>query len=81
MWPWPPQMPSSHQRSGRCHASFNSPSDLMLLLGLTAGAVIYQTLGSYYDARRFPAPGRMIDIGSCRLHVKELGAGSPAVVQ
>src|SRR5947207_2092202 len=53
---------------------------LILLLGLIGAAMIYQTLGSYHDARRFPAPGRMIDIGPCRLHLKDVGAGSPTVV-
>jgi pimeloyl-ACP methyl ester carboxylesterase len=55
------------------------------VLGLIAAAVISQTLGSYYDARRFPAPGRLINIepcgvGPCRLHLNEQGVGSPVVV-
>jgi pimeloyl-ACP methyl ester carboxylesterase len=53
---------------------------LVVVLGLIAAAIIYQTLGSYYDARRFPAPGRLIDIGVCRLHLNEQGLGSPVVV-
>jgi pimeloyl-ACP methyl ester carboxylesterase len=53
---------------------------LVLVLGVITAAIMYQTLGSYYDARRFPAPGRLIDIGVCRLHLNEQGAGSPVVV-
>ncbi|MFL6352231.1 MAG: alpha/beta fold hydrolase [Bryobacteraceae bacterium] len=57
---------------------------LVVVLCLMAAAMIYQALGSYYDARRFPAPGRLIEIGSsgvrpCRLHLNEQGVGSPAV--
>lgn len=32
------------------------------------------------DPSHFPPPGRMIDIGGCRLHVRISGSGSPAVV-
>jgi pimeloyl-ACP methyl ester carboxylesterase len=53
---------------------------LVVLLGLIAAAIIFQALGSYYDARQFPAPGRLIDIGPCRLHLNEQGVGSPVVV-
>jgi pimeloyl-ACP methyl ester carboxylesterase len=53
---------------------------LLVVLGLIAAALVYQTLGSHYDARRFPAPGRLIDIGPCRLHFNEQGVGSPIVV-
>ena len=40
----------------------------------------YQALGLYFDARRYPPPGRVVDIGSCRLHLYEQGSGKPAVV-
>jgi pimeloyl-ACP methyl ester carboxylesterase len=53
---------------------------LIVLLGLIAAAMAYQTLGSYYDAGRFPAPGRLIDVGPCRLHLNEQGAGNPVVL-
>lgn len=53
---------------------------LLSLLGLLAVALSYQALGIVYDNRRYPAPGRLIDIGGCRLHLREAGSGSPAVV-
>jgi pimeloyl-ACP methyl ester carboxylesterase len=53
---------------------------LILLLSVVAAAMAYQTLGSYYDARRFPAPGRLINVGPCRLHLNEQGVGNPVVV-
>jgi pimeloyl-ACP methyl ester carboxylesterase len=53
---------------------------VIVLLGLAAAAIIYQIVGSYYDARRFPAPGQLIDVGSCRLHLNQQGTGTPVVV-
>jgi pimeloyl-ACP methyl ester carboxylesterase len=40
----------------------------------------YQRIAEARDRRRFPAPGRMVDIGGRRLHLVTAGEGSPAVV-
>jgi pimeloyl-ACP methyl ester carboxylesterase len=40
----------------------------------------YQRIAEARDRRRFPAPGRMVDIGGQRLHLVTAGEGSPAVV-
>jgi pimeloyl-ACP methyl ester carboxylesterase len=53
---------------------------LIVFAGLLVVGVVYQALGSWRDARRFPAPGRMVDVGSCRLHLNEQGSGRPVVV-
>jgi pimeloyl-ACP methyl ester carboxylesterase len=53
---------------------------IAVLLSFTAAAITYQALGSRRDFRRFPAPGRLINIGPCRLHLHDQGAGSPVVV-
>lgn len=47
-----------------------------------AGAVssIYQQMAEAADKRRFPPPGRVIDIGGRRMHVLAMGGGSPAVI-
>ena len=47
---------------------------------LIACGILYQVLGLKSDQRRFPAPGRLVDIGGHRLHLYELGCGSPTVV-
>ncbi|MFC7582703.1 alpha/beta fold hydrolase [Nonomuraea antimicrobica] len=47
-------------------------------LGLASAA--YQTWGSTRDRRRYPPPGRMIDVGGRRIHLWIEGAGDPAVV-
>jgi pimeloyl-ACP methyl ester carboxylesterase len=53
---------------------------LVLLVLVPLGGALYQRVASARDARRFPAPGRLVDIGDCRLHVDLRGGGSPAVV-
>ena len=40
----------------------------------------YQKLGTRRDGERFPPPGRLIDIGTHRLHVFEQGSGGPTIV-
>lgn len=50
------------------------------LAALFALAGLFQLAASRRDARRFPPPGRMVDIGGRRLHARLAGSGSPAVV-
>jgi pimeloyl-ACP methyl ester carboxylesterase len=47
-------------------------------LGLASAA--YQTVGEARDRRRYPPPGRLVDVGGYRLHIVCAGQGSPAVV-
>jgi pimeloyl-ACP methyl ester carboxylesterase len=41
---------------------------------------LYQSEAEALDARRYPPPGRMVDIGGRRLHIWVAGTGSPTVV-
>jgi pimeloyl-ACP methyl ester carboxylesterase len=43
-------------------------------------SIAYQEAAAARDRRRFPAPGRQVDVGGRRLHLLEAGEGSPAVV-
>jgi pimeloyl-ACP methyl ester carboxylesterase len=58
----------------------------ILLFVIAIGAVlvltgiIYQTAGTEADRRRYPPPGRMIDIGGCHLHLIESGEDGPPVI-
>ncbi|HWY68330.1 MAG TPA: alpha/beta hydrolase [Terriglobales bacterium] len=47
---------------------------------LVAAGVLFQAIGLRRDERRFPAPGLLVDVGGYRLHLHELGSGSPTVV-
>jgi pimeloyl-ACP methyl ester carboxylesterase len=53
---------------------------LIVLFGLAAGAS-YQALGTRRDRRNHPPPGRLVDVGTHRLHLLESGRGNgPTVV-
>jgi pimeloyl-ACP methyl ester carboxylesterase len=51
----------------------------LLLLAVLAGT-IYQKLGLRRDARKHPAPGKLVDLGTHRLHILDEGQGSPTIV-
>ncbi|PYT18279.1 MAG: hypothetical protein DMG59_04735 [Acidobacteria bacterium] len=57
---------------------------LVLLIGLAAlialAGAVYQWAGMARDARRFPAPGCLVESGGGRLHIDAAGEGSPPVV-
>jgi hypothetical protein len=86
-WVWPPVMlvlavwmivcvhRQLHTRGGRWL--------LYPVIGLLALASIgggYQTLGEAADAKAYPMPGRLIDVGGHRLHLSCAGSGTPTVV-
>ncbi len=53
-------------------------SVIILLAGLLG--MVYQTLGTRRDGKVYPPPGRLVDLGSHRLHVLESGSGGPTVL-
>jgi pimeloyl-ACP methyl ester carboxylesterase len=54
---------------------------LLFIAALILAGLVYQWAGRRRDAARYPAPGRLIDIGGGRvLHLHVSGAGSPVVV-
>jgi pimeloyl-ACP methyl ester carboxylesterase len=57
---------------------------LLVVAGLAvlvaAGGWFYQLQGTARDQRRFPLPGRLVDVGGPRLHLLESGDGHPAVI-
>jgi pimeloyl-ACP methyl ester carboxylesterase len=51
----------------------------LLALGVSVG-IAYQFLGTRRDRNAHPPPGRMIDLGTHRLHLYETGSGSPTIL-
>ena len=51
-----------------------------LLLVLLASGATYESIASRRAARRYQAPGRLVDVGGHRLHLHCSGQGSPTVV-
>jgi pimeloyl-ACP methyl ester carboxylesterase len=55
------------------------------VLGVTATVlaladVAYQAVGEARDRRAYPPPGRLVDVGGHRLHIRQEGHGTPPVV-
>jgi pimeloyl-ACP methyl ester carboxylesterase len=86
-WVWPPAMLALaiwmivgvhrqlHSRGGRW---LLDPVIAVLALASIGGG--YQTLGEAADAKAYPMPGRLVDVGGHRLHLSCTGAGTPTVV-
>ncbi len=53
---------------------------LAIPLSLALAGVLYQAMGTARDARRFPPPGRLVDVSGHRLHIHCMGQGEPTVV-
>jgi pimeloyl-ACP methyl ester carboxylesterase len=86
-WVWPPAMLAlAVWMSVRVHRQLPSrggrwllyPVIAMLALASIGGG--YQTLGAAADAKAYPMPGQLIDVGGHRLHLSCTGSGTPTVV-
>ncbi|MDQ0733164.1 alpha/beta fold hydrolase [Arthrobacter sp. B1I2] len=86
-WLWPPALLAlviwmffqvRRHLHGRSRGWLIYPVLAILALASIGGG--YQTLGAAADARAFPAPGQLIDVGGYRLHLNCTGSGSPTVV-
>ena len=51
-----------------------------VLVGLALVGAAYQAIATRTDARNYPPPGQMVDVGGYRLHIYCLGEGSPTVI-
>jgi hypothetical protein len=53
---------------------------VMAVVAVGVASSIYQQIAEAADKRCFPPPGRIVNIGSRRMHILAMGSGSPAVV-
>jgi pimeloyl-ACP methyl ester carboxylesterase len=53
---------------------------LVTLVVLSVIGASYQTIATARDARAFPPPGQLVDVGGYKLHIRCLGADSPTVI-
>ena len=53
---------------------------LALIVGLAAAGASYEAIASGGDAKAYPPPGRLVDVGGYKLHIQCAGTGSPTVV-
>jgi len=54
---------------------------MAIVAALVAAGAIYQAAGVAADGRRYPPPGRMVDIGGTKLHLMESGAGAAVIFE
>jgi hypothetical protein len=50
------------------------------VVALAVTGALYQLAGTAIDSRKYPPPGKSVDVGGYRLHLYCTGAGSPAVL-
>ena len=55
-------------------------ASLAALLGLALVGYVYESMAEAADAKAYPPPGQMVDVGGYRLHLNCTGSGSPTVV-
>src|SRR5688572_32287277 len=53
---------------------------VVLIIGLALIGAIYEPLAEAADAKSYPPPGQLVDIGGYRLHIHCIGTGSPTVI-
>jgi pimeloyl-ACP methyl ester carboxylesterase len=86
-WVWPPVLLGlSVWMIIRTHRQLPSRIGRWLLYPLLAVLMLasvgggYETVREYLDARTYPMPGQLVDVGGHRLHIYCTGSGSPTVV-
>jgi pimeloyl-ACP methyl ester carboxylesterase len=53
---------------------------IVIAIGLSSVGVVYQMVGTWLDAKRFPEQGRLVQAGNIRLNIDCMGQGSPSVI-
>lgn len=79
---------NSRNRNGKVNPSKSSGRGcltwlgriMLLLIGLSLVGYIYEPIAEAADAKAYPPPGQMVDVGGYRLHINCTGSGSPTVV-
>ena len=50
------------------------------IIGLLLVGYIYEPIAEAADAKAYPPPGELVDVGGHRLHINCTGTGSPTVI-
>ncbi len=53
---------------------------VVLIIGLALVGAVYEPVAEAADAKAYPPPGELVDVGGHRLHINCTGTGSPTVV-
>jgi len=86
-WLWPPAllalvvwMSVRSRRQLRSRSARLLLYPVIALLAVASAGGGYETVREAVDAKAYPMPGRLIDVGGHRLHLHCTGSGSPTVV-
>ena len=86
-WVWPPVLfglvvwmflRTRRQLRSRVARWLLYPVLAVLMVASVGGG--YETVREYLDARAYPMPGQLVDVGGYRLHLHCTGSGSPTVI-
>lgn len=72
------EVPTSKRRGRGCLVLLGA--GLATLAGLMLVGYIYEPMAEAADAKAYPPPGQLVDVGGYRLHINCTGSGSPTVV-
>src|SRR5215212_3031809 len=72
------KVPASKRRGRGCLLWLGA--SLAALFGLALVGYIYEPIAEAADAKAYPPPGQLVDVGGYRLHINCTGTGSPTVV-
>lgn len=53
---------------------------VVLIIGLAVVGAMYESVAETADAKAYPPPGELVDVGGYRLHINCTGSGSPTVI-
>ena len=72
------KVPASKRRGRGCLLWLGAGLAALLVLALVG--YIYEPIAEAADAKAYPPPGKLVDVGGYHLHINCTGAGSPTVV-
>jgi len=72
------KVPASKRRGRGCLLWLGAGLAALLVLALVG--YLYEPIAEAADAKAYPPPGKLVDVGGYRLHLNCTGAGSPTVV-
>lgn len=76
-----PRMAAAHPPGQRRRKFITRLGKVMAgLVILSLLGVVFESLSEASDARAYPPPGQMVDVGGYRMHIYCTGSGSPTVV-
>jgi len=56
------------------------PAIVLTTIAVLLAGFVYQSVGSFRDRQRFPAPGRLVQTDGSQIHARVQGSGTPAVI-